>query len=128
MSLKKILDLFEKENKFKTLQVGEVVENKDPLKIGQIKINIPNFTEGISPDILPWSHQIFPVGTGTSTGIPTFKVRCKLQNMSLTYKSNTVNVKKGMTVNANFFLTRRTLAQLFYDDISDWLNPNVMTN
>jgi HlyD family secretion protein len=61
-------------------------------------------------------------------GIPTFKVRCKLQNMSLTYKSNTVNVKKGMTVNANFFLTRRTLAQLFYDDISDWLNPNVINN
>ncbi len=57
--------------------------------------------------------------------LPVFKIRCKLNNSKLSYKNNTVSIKKGMTVNANFFLTKRTLAQLFYDDISDWLNPNI---
>ncbi len=74
MSLKKLLDVFEKENRFKSLQIGEVVDNVDPLNIGRVKINIPNFTQGVSTDILPWSHQIFPVGTGGADAIPTFKV------------------------------------------------------
>jgi len=74
MSLKKLMDVFELENRFKSLQVGEVVENIDPLNLGRVKINIPNFTEGVSTDVLPWSHQIFPVGTGGADSIPTFKV------------------------------------------------------
>jgi len=61
-------------------------------------------------------------------GLSTFKIKCKLNSTNLKYKQNTVTVKKGMTVNANFFLTKRTLSQLFYDDISDWLNPNIRNN
>jgi hypothetical protein len=74
MSLKRLLDVFSKENKFQSFHLGEVVDNKDPLKIGRVKINIPNFTEGIENDILPWSHQIFPIGTGGDDAVPTFKV------------------------------------------------------
>lgn len=74
MSLKNLLNVFAPENKYKGLIIGEVVDNVDPLKIGRVKISIPHLTEGIPPDALPWSHQMFPVGTGTKGGIPTFKV------------------------------------------------------
>ncbi len=56
--------------------------------------------------------------------IPTFIVRCKLDKTTLSYHNKTVRVRKGMTVNAGFFLMRRTLAQLLYDKVSDWLDPN----
>ncbi len=57
-------------------------------------------------------------------GTPNFKIRCTLLSHKLSYQGKTVKVKKGMTVNANFLLTQRTLAQLFYDNITDWLDPN----
>ena len=60
----------------------------------------------------------------SENGIPSFKIRCKLENKQLSYQGKTVSVKKGMTVNANFFLMQRTLAQLFYDNITDWFDPN----
>lgn len=33
-------------------------------------------------------------------------------------------LKKGMTLQARFTITRRNLFQLIYDDVDDWLNPN----
>ncbi len=60
----------------------------------------------------------------SENGIPTFMIRCKLNSKQLTYQGKTVIVKKGMTVNANFFLIQRTLAQMFYDNITDWFDPN----
>jgi HlyD family secretion protein len=55
-----------------------------------------------------------------------FKVICSLNSRSLKYQNKTVTVKKGMTVTANFILTNRTLAQMLYDKVSDWLNPNII--
>ncbi len=60
----------------------------------------------------------------SENGTPSFKIRCKLDNKQLSYQGKTVIVKKGMTVNANFFLMERTLAQMFYDNITDWFDPN----
>lgn len=61
-------------------------------------------------------------------GTPYFKIRCQLESTSLSYQGRRVNVKKGMAINANFFLSERTLAQLLYDKITDWMDPNVMGN
>lgn len=56
---------------------------------------------------------------------PTFKIRCKVDQKYLTLKNNFKgNLKKGMTFNARFKLTERTLFELLYDKIDDWLNPN----
>ena len=55
-----------------------------------------------------------------------FRVIGSLDNTRLYYDDKTVNVKKGMTLSANLILTRRTLAQLLFDDISEWLNPNIV--
>ncbi len=57
---------------------------------------------------------------------PFFKVRCLLDKHQLTLKNGYVGkIKKGMTLQARFFVTRRTLFQLLYDRADDWLNPNL---
>lgn len=58
--------------------------------------------------------------------LPFFKVRCLLDKHELSLKNGYVGrIKKGMTLQARFFVTRRTLFQLLYDKADDWLNPNV---
>lgn len=32
-------------------------------------------------------------------------------------------LKKGMTLQARFIITERTLWQLLYDKVDDWINP-----
>jgi membrane fusion protein, peptide pheromone/bacteriocin exporter len=54
-----------------------------------------------------------------------FRVIGSLDGTNLNFDDKTVNVKKGMTLTANLILTRRTVAQLLFDDISKWLNPNI---
>jgi len=58
--------------------------------------------------------------------IQGFKVICSLDSKTLKYQNKIVTVKKGMTITAHFLLTNRTLAQMLYDDVSDWLNPNII--
>jgi len=56
---------------------------------------------------------------------PTFKIRCNVDQKYLTLKNNFKgNLIKGMTFNARFKLTERTLFELLYDKIDDWLNPS----
>lgn len=58
-----------------------------------------------------------------------FKVKCKLEKNVLRLKNGVKgNLKKGMTLQARFYVTRRTLFQLLHDKTDDWLNPNVMSN
>ncbi|UCD61086.1 MAG: HlyD family efflux transporter periplasmic adaptor subunit [Flavobacteriaceae bacterium] len=53
-----------------------------------------------------------------------FKVRCSLDQKHLLLKNGfRGNLKKGMTLSANFKLSRRTLFELLYDKMNDWLNP-----
>jgi len=60
---------------------------------------------------------------------PYFKVRCSLDQHQLTLKNGYIGkIRKGMTLQARFFVTRRTLFQLLYDKADDWLNPNVTAN
>ena len=57
---------------------------------------------------------------------PVFKVRCSLAQNFLELKSGQRgHLKKGMTLSARFFLTRRTLFQLLFDKMDDWLNPKL---
>ncbi|WP_297690629.1 HlyD family efflux transporter periplasmic adaptor subunit [uncultured Eudoraea sp.] len=53
-----------------------------------------------------------------------FKVRCSLDQKYLLLKNGfRGNLKKGMTLNANFRLSRRTLFELLYDKMNNWLDP-----
>jgi len=56
---------------------------------------------------------------------PVFKVRCILDKQQLNLKNGFTGVlKKGMTLQARFVVTRRSLWQLLFDKIDDWVNPN----
>lgn len=55
---------------------------------------------------------------------PVFKVRSALSRDFLELNNGyRGTLKKGMTVRTRFMLTRRSLFQLLYDKVDDWLNP-----
>ena len=57
---------------------------------------------------------------------PVFRVRCTLDTRELKLKNGyRGKLKKGMTLTARFQITRRSLFQLLYDKIDDWLNPKL---
>ncbi len=56
---------------------------------------------------------------------PVFKVRCAINQSHLQLKNGFKgSFNKGMTLSARFELTRRTLSELLYDKVDDWLNPS----
>jgi multidrug resistance efflux pump len=56
---------------------------------------------------------------------PVFEVKCSLEKDHLTLKNGYQGkLKKGMTLQARFVVTQRSLWQLLYDKADDWLNPN----
>lgn len=55
-----------------------------------------------------------------------YKVYCSLSADHLTLKNGFKGyIKKGMSVYANFSVTRRTVFHLLYDKLDNWLNPNI---
>ena len=55
---------------------------------------------------------------------PYFKVKCRLDKPFLRLKNAYKGqIKKGMTFSARFTVTKRSLYQLLYDNVDDWLNP-----
>lgn len=59
---------------------------------------------------------------------PVFKVRCAIDQTHLELKNGFKgNFNKGMTLSARFQLTERTLFDLLYDKVDDWLNPSTPT-
>jgi len=55
---------------------------------------------------------------------PLFRVRCRLDKTFLQLKNGYKGyLKKGMTFQARFLITQRTLFQLLYDKVDNWLNP-----
>ena len=55
---------------------------------------------------------------------PVFRIRCSLDRNYLQLKNGYKGIlKKGMSLQARFIVTERTLWQLIYDNVDDWLNP-----
>ncbi|WP_373522672.1 HlyD family secretion protein [Aquiflexum sp.] len=58
-----------------------------------------------------------------------FLVTCMLDTSYLTLSSGQEgHIKKGMTFNARFIVARRSLFQLLYDKVDNWLNPQVQNS
>ncbi len=56
---------------------------------------------------------------------PIFKVRCSFNQKQLFLKNGYKGIlKKGLTLQARFIINERTLWQLLFDRIDNWLNPN----
>lgn len=55
---------------------------------------------------------------------PFYKIQCKINQKYLQLKNGYKReLGKGMTLNARFEITNRTLYELLYDKMDDWLNP-----
>jgi len=60
---------------------------------------------------------------------PVFKIRCKMEQNQLRLRNGiTGKVKKGMTIRARFLLAKRSLYQLLFDNVNDWINPALSSN
>ncbi|PAM92373.1 secretion protein HlyD [Flavobacterium sp. IR1] len=58
-----------------------------------------------------------------------FKVRCALNSKTLQLKSGyQANISKGMTLTTRYLITHRSLFDLLFDKIDDWLNPKQIAN
>jgi membrane fusion protein, peptide pheromone/bacteriocin exporter len=102
--------------------------------IGLIKPN-----QEVKYQIDAFDYKYFGVLTGKILSIdndftvvnnkPVFKVRCTFDSTQLQLKNGfSGKLKKGLTFQARFFITQRTLWQLLWDKIDDWLNPNAPNN
>lgn len=62
-------------------------------------------------------------------GNPFFKIRCHLPVNYLQLKTGQKGfLKKGMSLTCRFQLTKRTLFQLLFDKVDDWMNPKLNSN
>lgn len=60
---------------------------------------------------------------------PMFRVRCVLDKKSLQLKNGyRGNIQKGLTFTARFQLNRRSLWQLLFDKVDNWLNPKMIAH
>jgi len=76
----------------------------------------------ISGEVMDISDDIIFTGQGNAV----FKVRCILDKDYLKLRNNYKgNLRKGMSFTARFMITERTLYELLYDKLDDWLNPNL---
>ncbi len=101
-----------------------------PVDIGLLRVN-----NKINFQIDAYNYNQWGLATGEIIAIgkdielvenrPVFKVRCKVNQKYLSLKNGFKgNLKKGMTLNANFQLVERSLYNLLYDKMDDWLNPS----
>jgi multidrug resistance efflux pump len=57
---------------------------------------------------------------------PVFKIRCLFDSTKLTLKNGmSGSLKKGMNLTARFIVAKRSLWQLLYDTLDDWINPSL---
>lgn len=127
---------------FANQKIGEISPNADltafcyvkPSDIGLIKVgqevrfqidaynyNQWGLAKGIVLDI---SDDIIVINNDQ----PVFKVKCALNQNHLLLKNGYKGyLKKGMSFTARFTVTERSLYQLLYDKIDDWVNPNLST-
>jgi HlyD family secretion protein len=62
-------------------------------------------------------------------GKPLFKVQCSLDDNYLQLKNGYRGyLRKGMTLRARFLVAQRTLYQLLYDKVEDWIDPNAVNH
>jgi HlyD family secretion protein len=108
--------------------VGECyVQSKD---VGLLQVGQPARFQ-----IEAYNYNYFGVLTGKIISIdndftvvnntPVIKVRCSFDSTQLHLKNGfTGHLQKGLNFQASFMVARRSLWQLLYDKLDDWLNPN----
>jgi len=108
-----------------------VIAYVQPNDIGFIRKDMP-----VRLQVDAFNYNQWGMANGTVTAVPqdikiidnkpVFEVRCSLDKDFLQLKSGYKGyLKKGMTLQARFMVAERTLWQLLYDKVDDWMNPNL---
>lgn len=102
-----------------------------PSDIGYLKINQSTIIQISSYNFHQWGSIHGEIAQISDDVIivnnqPVFKVRCQLNQTYLSLKTGQIGkLKKGMTSTCRFVLTKRTLLQLLFDKVENWINPNL---
>ena len=92
----------------------------------QVQVDTYNYQQwgllkGEVREILP---DVIEVGD-----MPYFRVRCVMNRNYLELANGYRGyMKKGMTVTGRFFLAERSLSQLLFDKIDNWMNPKMISD
>ncbi|MDR0437029.1 MAG: HlyD family secretion protein, partial [Bacteroidales bacterium] len=101
------------------------------IKIGQqavLQIDAFNYNQWgmLNAQVSDISHDVI---LQDGAQMPFFKVFCTLEKDYLTLRNGYEGqLKRGMTFSVRFIVTRRTLFQLLYDKVDNWLNPNIVSS
>lgn len=101
-----------------------------PTDIGFLKVDMPAKFQIDAYNYNQWglaSGKIKTIGSDIEllNGKPVFQILCTLNENELFLKNGVAGtIKKGMTLRAQFFKTKRSLWQLLFDKVDDWLNPS----
>ena len=105
-----------------------------PSEIGLIKNNHP-----VTFQIDAFNHHRWGSATGkiirinhdvsSINKLPMYKVLCSINEKNL-FLNETIRgrLQKGMTLTALFFIENRSLFQLLFDELEDWLDPGTGSN
>jgi membrane fusion protein, peptide pheromone/bacteriocin exporter len=141
-----VLQEFNKYYRGSLVQAGEILAVISPQAelISECYINTrdvgllkPNQTVLFQVDAFDYNY--FGVLTGKIISInndytlfdnkPVFLVKCSIDSKQLHLKNGFIgSLKKGMIVQARFLVAERSLWQLLFDKLDDWLNPNAPIN
>ncbi len=103
-----------------------------PKDIGLIGVQMPVRIQVDTYDYNQWGlleGHIFEVAEDVINMEGEFKylVRCELDKEYLVLSNGVKGkLKKGMSLTGRFVVTQRTLFQLVFDNIDDWLNPKII--
>ncbi len=89
----------------------------------------------VSYQIDAYNYNNWGLATGTIIDIskdleivndqPLFRIKCSLNERHLELKNSfRAELKPGLSLSARFHITERTLFDLLYDKVDDWLNPS----
>lgn len=103
-----------------------------PKDIGLVRMGMPVRVHVDAFDYNQWgmlSGEVVEISddvTMTQNLGPAYIVKCRLNQHELILANGFKGqLRKGMTFQARFRVTERTLFQLLYDKTDDWLNPNL---
>ena len=103
-----------------------------PTDIGFIKKGMPVRLQIDTYDYNQWGlldAQVFDVADDVALVGEEYRylIRCRLESDYLTLNNGLKGpMKKGMSLTGRFIITQRTLFQLLFDKVDDWLNPKVV--
>lgn len=107
----------------------------EPRNIGYLSVGMPVNVQVESFNYNEWGTipgRVTDISSdflADNNGSSYYKVKCNMMRDYLTLKSGRQGkLKKGMIINAHFMITRRSLFDLLYQKMDDWVNPTQYEN